>query len=1051
MCQETNLPSSEERTVEELEKKVKVLQQKCECLEAQNILVSVQQLDILARAVAVILSALTFCSYVFMVLWSWERSGISAILKDCFAAIDLPVLLEPWTSTLCIWSIKTLPLSLPYIHHRFSHGLAHRRFEVFAVFFIVLARMKLCRWRERMFASDDQDKDTASYGIHASETGIWEANYAISARFLYVSILRLQGLWTKTAQYLSSRADFMPKAYITELAKLQDSAPQTPNAASLIPKRIRDQLVGFDDEAIASASIGQVHTARLKGGERVVVKIQHPRARPLMLDDFWSLHIFCRIIRWLEPEYGFIEKLMREWASESRKELDFLQEGRNLEDALKSIDQMYAHHEKATSKQAFLTNPNDQNERLSFDVEIPQPYMKLSNRNILIMSFSEGTRIDDKKSMAQWDLPLVFVMDAMAQTFAHMMYIQGPFNGDPHPGNALVRKGIKDDPASGFTIVLLDWGLAKRLDLQQRTAFCQMVYAASTIDFGLMLDSFQTLGLKMKRENVAEDMEGVRFVLRDMAPSELSRKRIKAKIKTDVGRVKSKKKGEKIPMESKAYPGEFFFFIRVNELLHGLGSKFGISLSYLDVLKPYAERGLLVHPVDVEESKCAIGNDVDGDLSDKVLHTINDLDEQGQIAGAQVCMVNSNGQVVVDVAAGHQGGLKKKLPMSVDTLVLGFSCTKATAATLAHVMVEQGYLSYDEPVCERVWVDFCPSESPPEGLELALDLTMDKCNERWSFKRTITLRHILYHSAGLWEALPSRLTVKSMVSCEDCYRAFEYDASHLEQTLLPSKCPGSTFEYHFMSFGWLVAGTLVGAYRLKHKLEDVTYATVYESLLKCKLQNVGAEAFRPCGGVQDSSFAFTDTGDSMSIHKLQQLGREADAMGEDNPFNGLSDETLNSFRGKEFLLDSRVWNCHLGLNTNCPSAGGRFSARGLARFYHELGCGNILEASTLKEATDSHTSHVLTSSLQGQTDLTSDNQETTTKTSMGMGFQLIALEGDKEPSAFGHAGVGGSVGFYHKPSGMAVAVMLNKADAEKSTASRIVGALADALRSEETV
>lgn len=48
------------------------------------------------------------------------------------------------------------------------------------------------------------------------------------------------------------------------------------------------------------------------------------------MDDFWSLQVFCRIVRWTEPEYAFLEELMREWASEAQKELGFLQEAQNL-------------------------------------------------------------------------------------------------------------------------------------------------------------------------------------------------------------------------------------------------------------------------------------------------------------------------------------------------------------------------------------------------------------------------------------------------------------------------------------------------------------------------------------------------------------------------------------------------------------------------------------------------------------------------------------------------------------------------------------------------
>jgi predicted unusual protein kinase regulating ubiquinone biosynthesis (AarF/ABC1/UbiB family) len=90
------------------------------------------------------------------------------------------------------------------------------------------------------------------------------------------------------------------------------------------------------------------------------------------------------------------------------------------------------------------------------------------------------------------------------------------FNRDPHPGNVFLRaESTLGKP--GFTLVLLDWGLAKRMPTEKRLAFfCQMALAAATLDFGLLLDAFDAVGLKMKRENVAEDMEGIRFLLRDV-------------------------------------------------------------------------------------------------------------------------------------------------------------------------------------------------------------------------------------------------------------------------------------------------------------------------------------------------------------------------------------------------------------------------------------------------------------------------------------------------------------------------------------------------------
>eukprot|EP00957_Ditylum_brightwellii_P046084 3496152-Ditylum_brightwellii.AAC.1 len=193
-------------------------------------------------------------------------------------------------------AFKYVLATLPYVHNKFFQGLTHRRFEVFAVAFIMIVRVKLTRARIRLFIGDsdsnekkksswrgDGDDDneqngykTSAYGESVDEDAIWDANYEISARFMYASVIRLRGLWTKSAQYISSRADVMPVPYIRELGKLMDEAPETP----------------WED----------VHVANLKTtGEKVVVKVQHPSARATMTDDFVSLKIISRIVTLLEP------------------------------------------------------------------------------------------------------------------------------------------------------------------------------------------------------------------------------------------------------------------------------------------------------------------------------------------------------------------------------------------------------------------------------------------------------------------------------------------------------------------------------------------------------------------------------------------------------------------------------------------------------------------------------------------------------------------------------------------------------------------------------
>jgi CubicO group peptidase (beta-lactamase class C family) len=546
-------------------------------------------------------------------------------------------------------------------------------------------------------------------------------------------------------------------------------------------------------------------------------------------------------------------------------------------------------------------------------------------------------------------------------------------------------------------------------------------------------------------------MEGIRFLLRDMAPREQQMKRIKAKIRTDRGRMDKRAKGEKIPMDSKTYPGELFFFIRVNELLNGLGSKLAIDLAYMELVKPYAERGITqsIPPSTRSESKAEDSEHIDAELSTLLSSETKLLEDEEKIAGVQVCVVDSEGRVIANHSRGHMGGVHRSLTMTPEAAILGYSCTKAITATVAHIMIEEGYLSLDEPICERVWTAFCPTEEVP--LELK-ELGMD---QKWQWKRQVTLRHILTHTAGFSSAFPKGLSIKSMASCETCIEAFRYDPSHPEDTLLPDDEPGKTCTYHSMSFGWLCAGVLRGAYAVRHAgSDDITYEQVYNTILKSRLSDATLlSGFFPCGIKLDNSkptLALTEADVSMS--RMTQLNREKQSMGEtlEDSEEALSERkrleaVLGTFRGREFLLDPRIWNCEVILEANVPAAGGRFSAKGLAHFYHELGSGKILSKDHLAVCTSPSATESSLGALQGQTVMSSSPKDSNQQesSSFGLGYQLIKMKDGDTKSAFGHAGVGGSIGFHHKESGMSVAVMLNKADGDRDTATRLVRKISD--------
>jgi aarF domain-containing kinase len=1110
-----NLAMKVQAQVEQLTSDKEALLSRCRKLESQNIIAAAQTLDIISIAIGIGVCAIVYYVYARLALLFCNYCMENMYM---YTSVDADVNMDgnvdgsiveyehEMVHKVGILLLKSIVIAIPYLHNKYNYNITYRRFQVFSVAFIMIARIKLTRWRVKKYISpakkdsvtatetDDNTESSSSqgpsntsnlsalrqgssgaastssyFGEGITEEDIWEGVYEINARFLYSSILRLRGLWTKSAQYLSSRADFVPIAYVRELSKLMDEAPSTTwKDVEVMLKRagIMENFVNIEKEPIASASIGQVHLATLKNGtkdkkEKVVIKVQHPFAQTLLSDDFVSLRIIARITSILEPEYKFIEKLMNEWATEARNELDFNIEVKNLITARESVKSMVETCDMMTDTIDMSMEDGGESrscDPVPFSVEIPYPHKELSSKQVMVMDFCEGKRIDDVEQIKKCNVPKEAVMNAVSQVFAHQMYASDIFNGDPHPGNIFIRPGTATEnrhgnvrssksDKNGFTIVVLDWGLAKRLPDLKRIGFCQMVYAASTFDFGLMMDGFKSLGLELKRENVAEDMEGVRFLLRDLAPREKARKRVKAKIKTDIKRSKGKKKGEKVPMKSDKYPGEFFFFVRTNELLHGLGSKLGVDMKYLDVLKPFAEKGLrrsnryMMKP-NLPPDPILTENIFDITLQNKIVDMLDKLESSNEISGAQVCVINGEGKTLAHSVRGHMGSLKKHIPLRSDSVILGFSTTKGIAATLAHRLVQEGYLSYDEPICERIWPNFCPTVDVPDAILEALEdsTQVDKVRQQWQWKRVITLRHILSHSAGLWSKLPAKLSIKSLASCESCVKGFEYNPDKPEDTLLPTSEPGSENIYHYISFGWLVAGCCVGAYNLRH-VKKATYSEVFEAvcspLLSSDLKTAG---FRPCGGSGgEHDIAFTDA--NIDLSRMAQMRREAEAIGEklegmnfhgdgDDPATKKRKELFDGLKGKEFMLDQRLWNSEDALNANVPAAGGRFSSKGLALFYHELGKGAILSSKTLSYATKiafEQTGGL--NELMGQTDMTGTNNsvpESQVSSKFGLGYQVIPLLGENN-HLFGHVGVGGSLGFHHVQSETSIGIMLNMA------------------------
>src|SRR5580658_7015726 len=162
-----------------------------------------------------------------------------------------------------------------------------------------------------------------------------------NARRVYATILRLQGLFIKVGQLLSIMANFLPDEFRQELEALQDRVPPRPYAeiAARLESELGDrmrQIASLDHEPIASASLGQVHAARLVDGRRVCLKVQHKEIDRIVRLDLTTIRRIMGIVQWFVPVQG-LDAYYFQIRELLTQELDFELEAGNIERIAKNF------------------------------------------------------------------------------------------------------------------------------------------------------------------------------------------------------------------------------------------------------------------------------------------------------------------------------------------------------------------------------------------------------------------------------------------------------------------------------------------------------------------------------------------------------------------------------------------------------------------------------------------------------------------------------------------------------------------------------------------
>jgi predicted unusual protein kinase regulating ubiquinone biosynthesis (AarF/ABC1/UbiB family) len=254
-----------------------------------------------------------------------------------------------------------------------------------------------------------------------------------NAVFIREKALEMKGVLIKVGQFLSSRVDFLPDEYTSELSFLQDSIP--PHDYHEIRKRIIEELgmppedifLKFNTEPLAAASLGQVHEAVLKDGRKVAVKVQYPDIEKIIETD---IRMLKAVITLLKGKFGRINfgMLHEEFSRILRAELNYLEEGKNAERFSQNFEG---------------------DERVIF----PEVYWGHTTRHVLTLEFVEGIKITDYDSLKASGINSEEVATLLGEVYSRMIYLHGFFHGDPHPGNIHVQHGPK--------LVFVDFGIVQ--------------------------------------------------------------------------------------------------------------------------------------------------------------------------------------------------------------------------------------------------------------------------------------------------------------------------------------------------------------------------------------------------------------------------------------------------------------------------------------------------------------------------------------------------------------------------------------------------------------
>lgn len=325
--------------------------------------------------------------------------------------------------------------------------------------------------------------------VVAAKAGIkYATDKPSNAKLMRETFESLGSTYIKLGQFIASTPSLFPREYVEEFQGCLDQTPTLPFSyiqgvlASEFEGRDLSQIFSYiDEKPLASASIAQVHAAKLTTGEDVVIKVQKPGVETILYTDLNVVHWAAKLLERAVPKIKFaaLSDIVDEIKTRMVREVDFIEEAQNLDDFIEYLNISQNHAATA-----------------------PKVYHQFSTRRVLTMQRLYGVSLTDFSVVKQYAKdPSQVLITAMNTWFGSLMLCKS-FHADLHAGNLM----LLEDGRIGF----IDFGIVGQLKPEVWTACIAFMDALQKTDYQAMAENMLKMGMTHNKVDVdvlAQDLE----------------------------------------------------------------------------------------------------------------------------------------------------------------------------------------------------------------------------------------------------------------------------------------------------------------------------------------------------------------------------------------------------------------------------------------------------------------------------------------------------------------------------------------------------------------